>query len=112
MGDNWFSCSRSVTTDFTTHGRSHIYGLPCPSTESLDPMDPFCTFDVSNIIPKNTHYLLYMTFNPFLAIYTDITLKPVYIGMCAKGQIFLEFSLMWIRITFFWPSICVEIAPI
>ena len=29
----------------------------------------------------------------------DITLKPAYIGMCAKGQIFLEFSLMWIRVT-------------
>ena len=31
----------------------------------------------------------------------DITLKPVYIGMCAKGQIFLDFSLMWIRFTCF-----------
>ena len=33
---------------------------------------------------------------PFSHIYTDITPKPVYIGMCAKGQMFLEFSLMWI----------------
>ena len=57
----------SVTADFTTHGRSHIYGLPCPSTDSLDPMDHFCTFDVSKIIPKNTYYLLYAAFNPFLA---------------------------------------------
>ena len=56
----------SVTVDFTTHGGSHIYGLPCPSTDSLDPMDHFCTFDVSKIIPKNTYYLLYTTFNPFL----------------------------------------------
>ena len=30
----------------------------------------------------------------------DITLKLVYIGMCAKGQIFLEFSLMWIQFTY------------
>ena len=32
-------------------------------------------------------------------IYMDMTLKPAYIGMCAKGQIVLEFSLMWIRVT-------------
>ena len=57
----------SVTDNFTTHGRSHIYGLPCPSVDSLDPMDYFCTFDVSKIIPKNTCYLPYATFKPFLA---------------------------------------------
>ena len=45
-----------VIADFTRHGWSHIYGLPCPSTDSLDPMDHFCTFDVSKIIPKNMHY--------------------------------------------------------
>ena len=37
---------------------------------------------------------------PISRIYTDLTLKPVYIKMCAKGQIFLEFSLMWIRFTY------------
>ena len=37
--------------------------------------------------------------NPFSHIHADITLKPTYIRMCAKGQIFLEFSLMWIRVT-------------
>ena len=36
---------------------------------------------------------------PFLRIYTDLTLKPVYIETCAEGQIILEFSLMWIQIT-------------
>ena len=36
---------------------------------------------------------------PLSHIYVDITLKPTYIGMCEKGQIFLEFSLMWIRFT-------------
>ena len=45
---------------------------------------------------------------PFSHIYTDITLKPTYIWMCAKGQIFLEFSLMWIQVicllTFHMPS--------
>ena len=39
--------------------------------------------------------------NPFSRIYVDMTLKPVYIRMCAKGQIILEFSLMWIRVTCF-----------
>ena len=36
---------------------------------------------------------------PFSRLYADITPKPMYIRMCAKGQIFLEFSLMWIRVT-------------
>ena len=56
-----------VIANFTTHGRSHIYGLPCPSANSLDPMDHFCIFDVSKIIPKNMSYLLYATFKPILA---------------------------------------------
>ena len=55
-----------VTADFTTHGGSHFYGLPCPSTEFLDPMDHFCAFEVSKIIPKIMHYLLYVTFKPIL----------------------------------------------
>ena len=42
-----------VTADFTTDGGSHLYGLPCLSADSLDPMDHFCPFDVSKIIPKN-----------------------------------------------------------
>ena len=37
--------------------------------------------------------------NPFSRIYADMTLKPVYIRMCAKGQIILEFSLTWIQLT-------------
>ena len=39
--------------------------------------------------------------NLFLRIYADMTLKPAYIGMCKKdkGQIVLDFSLMWIRVT-------------
>ena len=57
---------KDVTIDFTTHGRSQIYGLPCLSTDSLDPMDYFCTFDVSMIIPKNTCYFPYTTFKPIL----------------------------------------------
>ena len=30
-----------VITDFTTLGRSHFYGLPCPSSDSLDPLSQF-----------------------------------------------------------------------
>ena len=56
-----------VTAAFTTHGWSHFYGLPCLSADSLDPVDYFCTFNVSNIIPKNTCYFLYVTFKHFLA---------------------------------------------
>ena len=55
-----------VIADFTTHGRSHIYGLHYPSADTLDPMDYFCTFDVSKIIPKSMHYFLYVTFKPVL----------------------------------------------
>ena len=35
----------------------------------------------------------------FSRIYMDINPKPTYIGMCAKGQIVLEFSFMWIWVT-------------
>ena len=56
-----------VIADFTTHGGSHLYGLPCPFADSLGPMDHFCTFDVSNIIPKNMPYFLYANFKPIIA---------------------------------------------
>ena len=56
----------TVIADFTTHGESHFYGLPCPSADSLYPMDHFFSFDVSKIIPKNMKKLPYTTFKPFL----------------------------------------------
>ena len=62
-------------------------------------MEYFCTFDVSKIIPKNTHYFCTWLLIPFSCIYVDITLKPAYIRMCAKGQMILKFSLMWSRVT-------------
>ena len=43
---------------------------------------------------KNTRLL-----NPFSHIYAGLTPRTAYIGMCAKGQILLEFSLMWIQLT-------------
>ena len=63
-------------------------------------MDHFCTFDVSKIIPKTCIIYYTRILNLFSHIYADLTLKLVYIGMCAKGQIVLEFSLMWIQVTY------------
>ena len=60
-------CPTSVISDFTTHGKTHFYGLPYPSADSLDPMDHFCTFEVSKIIPKNMLKFPYATFKPFLS---------------------------------------------
>ena len=37
--------------------------------------------------------------NLLSCIYMGLTPKTMYIGMCAKGQIILEFSLMWIWLT-------------
>ena len=51
--------------------------------------------------------------NMFSRIYADLTIKPVYIEMCAKGQIVLEFSLMWIWMTcllaFYMPWYCSDL---
>ena len=73
--------------------------FPCPFADSLDPMDLSYTFDVSKIIPKNMPKFLYVNFKPFLAYIRRFDPKTAYIGMCAKGQILLEFSLTWIRLT-------------
>ena len=72
--------------------------FPCPSADSLDPMYLFYTFDFSKIIPKNMLKFLYVTFKPFLTYICGLTPKNAYIGMCAKGQMILEFTLMWIKI--------------
>ena len=45
---------------------------------------------------KNCHTRLLL---PFSCIYVGLTPKTAYIEMCAKGQIILEFSLMWIQFT-------------
>ena len=62
-------------------------------------MDHLCNFDVSKIIPKKCIIWYMRILNIFSRIYVDMTLKPAYIWMCAKGQILLEFSLMWIWVT-------------
>ena len=43
----YLSWNLIVIVDFTTHGESQFYGLPCTYADSLDPMDHFCSFDVS-----------------------------------------------------------------
>ena len=76
-----------VAADFTTHGGSHLYGLWCPSADSLDSMDHFCTFDVSKIIPKNMHYFLHATFKPILGydpqtrVHWDVCKRPNIFGV-------------------------------
>ena len=50
--------------------------------------------------------------NPFSCIHADITLKPMYIRMCAKGQMFWSFPWCGSDSLVSWPSICLEIARI
>ena len=51
-------------------------------------------FPISSL---KTCIIFYMwLLNLFSHVYANMTLKPMYIGMCAKGQIVLEFLLMWI----------------
>ena len=57
-------------------------------------------------------YFPYVTFKPILAYIRGYDPQTCVIEMCAKGQIVFEFSLMWIWVTFSWPSICLEIAQI
>ena len=96
-------------TPLTSHIRGHLLYLilphqvshtcmafPFPSADFLDPWDHFLTFDVSYTIPKNMLKFPYGNLNPLSRIYVGLTSKTVYMGMCAKIQIILEFSLMWI----------------
>ena len=69
---------------FTTSGRSHIYDLPYPFADSLDPMDQYYTFDVSNIIPKTPIIGYTRLLIPFSRIYVGLTPKTAYIRICAK----------------------------
>ena len=99
-------------TPLTSHIRGHLLQLILPHMVDhtfmafhvpLQTLWTLWTIFVPLMFPRSSlktpiifHTLL---LNPFTHIYVDITLKPVYIGMCTKCQIFLEFSLMWIRVT-------------
>ena len=79
----------SFTTNFTTHGGSHLYGIPYLSVDYLEPMDHFCTFDVSKIIPKNMSYLLYATFIPILAYIRRFDRQTrIHWDVCKRPKIF------------------------
>ena len=51
-------------------------------------------------------------FNPFSHIHVDITLKPTYIGMCAKGEMLWSCPWCGFESLVSWPSIYLEIARI
>ena len=72
-----------VIADFTTLGWSHIYGLACPSADSLDPMDLYYTL-MFQYHPQKSHVYTYTRlFKPYSRVYATFDLKPAYIGMCA-----------------------------
>ena len=95
-------------TPLTSHIRGHLLQsiLPHMFMAFLVPLQILWTpwtifvplmFPISSI--KTLIICCTQLLNPFSCIHVDITLKPTYIGMCAKGQIFLEFSLIWIQVT-------------
>ena len=82
------------------HMVDHIFmAFPIPLQTLWTPLTIFVPlmFPISSLKPL----IICCTWllNPLSCIHVDITVKPAYIGMYAKGQIFLEFSLMWIRVT-------------
>ena len=82
----------SVIDDFTSSGRSHIYGLPCPSADSLDPIDLYYTLMFQEHPQQFPVYTYTRLLKQYSRVYTTFDLKPAYIRMCAKWKIFLEFS--------------------
>ena len=52
------SGSTPVIADFTTLGRSHIFGLPCPYADSLDPMELYYTL-LFQYYPQKSHVYNY-----------------------------------------------------
>ena len=55
-------------------------------------------FPISSLKSCNNFHMWLLI--PFSRIYADLKPKIAYIGMCAKGQILLDFSLMWIWLTY------------
>ena len=100
-------------TPLTSHIRGNLLQLILPHMVDHTfmafpvPLQTLCTpwnlfvplmFLISSLKTPVIFYTRLLNF--FSHIHADITLKPMYIGMCAKGQMFLEFSLMWIQITY------------
>ena len=73
--------------------------FPCPTADSLDPMDHLLSFDVSLIIPKTIWKMIYMDFYSITTyIRGSVPDNHVHWDVCIV-QIILEFSLTWIRLT-------------
>ena len=72
-----------VTVDFTTHGRSHIYGLLCPSANSLDPMDLYYPLMFQDNPLKTLACGCTRLLTSYSRVHMNFDLKPAYIGMCA-----------------------------
>ena len=73
--------------------------FPCPSIDSLDPLDHFCPLMFPRPSLKTCENCYTQLLNPLSCIYAGLTSKTAYIGMCTKIQILLEFSLTWIWLT-------------
>ena len=72
-----------VTVDFTTCGGSHIYGLPYPYEDDLDPMELYHTF-MFQYHPQKSPFCTYtQLLKKYSRVYASFDLKPTYIGMCA-----------------------------
>ena len=72
-----------VIADITTHGWSHIYGLPYPSVDSLYPMDWYYTFMFLISSLKNLVYCCTGLLIPYSRVHANFDLKHAYIEMCA-----------------------------
>ena len=82
----------SVIADFTTLGRSHIYGIPCPFVDSLDPIYIYYTLMFQYYPQKSLIYTYTQLLKPYSCVYASFELEIMYIVKCASRQIFLEFS--------------------
>ena len=75
---------------------THCMAFPCPTADSLAPMDHFLSFDVSLIIPKNIRKMIYVAFSPITTYIHEYSLYS-----CVHRDVYiiqnpLERSLTWI----------------
>ena len=88
-----------VTANFTTPGWSHVYGLPYPSTESLDPIDLYYTLMFQDQPKKFPVYTYRWLLKQYSCVYTTYWPQTrVHRDVCKMTNIFGVF-LIWVRIT-------------
>ena len=97
-----------VIDDFTTPGISHIYGLPYPFVDPLDPMDLYYPLMFQDHPQKLPVYTYTQLLKQYSRVYVDFDLKPAYTVMCAKRQISLDFSSYELEYIVSWPYICLQ----